>query len=66
MKAWYTSTLRGFGLGLMLMGFAFFAVVYPTGAPTVPWAGLVLAFSGAWIGFSKPPSDPINNPQKSD
>jgi hypothetical protein len=66
MKPWYSNSLRGFGFGLMLFGFAFFAVVYPTGAPVVPWAGLVLAFSGAWIGYSKPRQDSTNRPQNLD
>jgi hypothetical protein len=52
---WYTKHLKGFGMSLMIFGFAFFALVYPTGAPVVPWSGLVLAFAGAWIGFSKGP-----------
>ena len=50
--AWYQGTLRLFGLVLMIAGFSFFALVYPTGAPLVPWLGLIVAFIGAWVGFS--------------
>jgi hypothetical protein len=46
----------------MIFGFAFFALVYPTGAPAVPWSGLVLAFAGAWIGFSKDPQTKVAKP----
>jgi hypothetical protein len=54
MNAWYRQSLRRFGLALMIVGFSFFAMAFPTGAPVVPWAGLILAFVGAWIGFSNP------------
>ena len=53
---WYTRLLKIYGILLMLCGFLFFALVFPLGAPGVPWGGLVIAFVGAWIGFSKPGS----------
>jgi len=51
-RPWYQKTLWVFGGTLMLGGFSFFMLVYPTGAPTVPWLGLIVAFVGAWVGFS--------------
>jgi hypothetical protein len=48
----------------MIFGFSFFLVVYPTGAPAVPWSGLVLSFAGAWIGFSNAPKTKVAKPKK--
>jgi hypothetical protein len=48
----------------MFFGFSFFLVVYPTGAPAVPWAGLVLAFLGAWLGFSGTNKAQVAKPEK--
>jgi hypothetical protein len=61
---WYAKHLKCFGLSLMIFGFSFFLVVYPTGAPAVPWSGLVLSFAGAWIGFSNAPKTKVAKPKK--
>ena len=52
---WYRGLFRIYGLFLMTLGFVFFLLVYPLGAPVVPWLGLVVAFLGAWLGFSPTP-----------
>jgi len=66
MKPWYQKTLMCFGLSLMVVGFLFFAMVFPLGAPVVPWGGLVLAFVGTWVGFSKPTATELVKEQKPD
>jgi len=68
-RPWYQKTLWLFGVVLMLVGFSFFALVYPLGAPMVPWLGLFVAFIGAWVGFSEVASKqkkPIVSPKQSD
>ena len=62
---WYRTLFRVYGLVLMLVGFAFFALVYPLGAPVVPWLGLVVALLGAWLGFSPIPQ-PEQDPRTED
>lgn len=52
---WYRVLFRVYGLLLMGLGFAFFVLVYPLGAPVVPWLGLLVALLGALIGFSATP-----------
>jgi hypothetical protein len=66
MNSWYQQSLRRFGVALMVVGFSFFAMVFPTGAPVVPWAGLILAFVGAWIGYSTPRQNELAQTEKSD
>ena len=60
---WYRGLLRIYGLLLMTLGFVFFILVYPLGAPVVPWLGLVIAFLGAWLGFSPTPETDPREPQ---
>ena len=62
---WYRNLFRVYGLLLMIVGFAFFALVYPMGAPLVPWLGMLVALLGAWIGFSPIPH-PEPRPQGED
>ncbi|MEC7241281.1 MAG: hypothetical protein VXW32_08565 [Myxococcota bacterium] len=56
--SWYRGLFRTYGLFLMALGFVFFILVYPLGAPVVPWLGLVVALLGAWLGFSPTPNAP--------
>jgi hypothetical protein len=65
-KAWYQNHLRCLGLGLMVVGFGFFGLVFPLGAPAIPWAGLVLALLGAWVGFAKPAQPKLVKNEKAD
>ena len=61
---WYRNLFRIYGLLLMVVGFAFFALVYPMGAPLVPWLGMIVALLGAWIGFSPTPQTEPGPPRE--
>ena len=66
MKPWYQNSLKTFGLSLMVVGFLFFAMVFPLGAPVVPWSGLLLAFVGTWIGFATSTEAEVVKEEKAD